>query len=231
LEGAKMSEPLIKIRELQYCVKDGSRDRIILDIPQLDIYSGELVLLEGKTGAGKSSLLALLGGLERQSVGFLSVAGEQINRLSDKFLHHFRRHTVGFLFQHFNLIEEFSTIENIEVALLPERISKQDREQMVAQAVELANCGDFLQQRVKDLSGGEQQRVALARALVWDPPLLLVDEPTAHLDQQATLLISILLKKLKQQGKTIVVVSHDPLLKEQLSFSQIINIEQGKVRT
>ena len=218
---------MIEIDKLKYYVQDGGSKRQILAVDELIIRENEFVLIDGKTGAGKSTLLFLLAGLIKHSQGTLKVAGREINRLSDYFLHHYRRHNVGIVFQHFNVIEELTVLDNIELPLIPENISQQ--EDIIQTLLVQFSLIERSRNKIKTLSGGEKQRVALARALVFNPSLLLFDEPSAHLDQEATVELAGFINQLHEQGKTIVVVSHDPLLREHMKCKRAIVITNGVI--
>jgi ABC-type lipoprotein export system ATPase subunit len=180
-----------------------------VDEVDLDVASGETVAVMGPSGCGKSTLLHLLGGLDRPSGGELSLAGERIDRLGERALARLRRDKVGFVFQAFHLMDELTSVENVELpALLAGRSARwaRRRARALLDQVGLADRAGFLPSA---LSGGQRQRVAIARALVSDPQLVLADEPTGNLDSQATIEVLRLFEALHAAGQTLVIVTHD----------------------
>jgi ABC-type lipoprotein export system ATPase subunit len=180
-----------------------------VDDVDLEVASGETVAVMGPSGCGKSTLLHLLGGLDRPSGGELWLAGQRLDRMGERALARVRRDAVGFVFQAFQLMDELTAVENVELpALLAGRSARSARRRAVAllERVGLADRARFLPSA---LSGGQRQRVAIARALVSEPTLILADEPTGNLDSQATLEVLRLFGSLHKAGQTLVVVTHD----------------------
>jgi putative ABC transport system ATP-binding protein len=176
----------------------------------LTIAGGEWLAIQGPTGHGKSTLLQLLGGLDRPTAGSLELDGRDLSRLGETAMTQVRAKSIGFIFQTFNLIPTLSAQENVETALVPLGVSGASRRARAAEALESVGLGDRLRHLPGELSGGQQQRVAIARALVKEPQVLLADEPTGNLDEDTRDEIIGLLEKLWQdKGLTMVIVTHD----------------------
>jgi putative ABC transport system ATP-binding protein len=176
----------------------------------LEIADGEWLAIQGPTGHGKSTLLQILGGLDRPSAGSVDFDGRDLAKLRETEMTKFRATSVGFVFQTFNLIPTLSAQENVETALVPLGVSNASRRARAAEALTSLGLGDRLRHLPSELSGGQQQRVAIARALVKEPKVLLADEPTGNLDEDTRDEIIGLLEKLWQDnGLSMVVVTHD----------------------
>lgn len=184
-----------------------------LDGLTLTIADGEFVALLGTSGSGKSTLLNLIGGLDQPTSGSLRVAGKDLATLSRDDLSLHRRHTVGMIFQSFNLVPTMTAAENVSLSLMFAGVPRAERNNRATALLEAMGLGGRQQHRPKELSGGEQQRVAVARALANQPPLLLADEPTGNLDSRTSTEIMDLIKTLNERdGKTIILVTHDAAL-------------------
>jgi putative ABC transport system ATP-binding protein len=176
----------------------------------LEIADGEWLAIQGPTGHGKSTLLQILGGLDRPSAGSVDFDGRDLAKLRETEMTKFRATSVGFVFQTFNLIPTLSAQENVETALVPLGVSNASRRARAAEALTSLGLGDRLRHLPSELSGGQQQRVAIARALVKEPKVLLADEPTGNLDEDTRDEIIGLLEKLWQDnGLSMVIVTHD----------------------
>jgi putative ABC transport system ATP-binding protein len=184
----------------------------------LDIPEGDFISIMGSSGSGKSTLLNLLGALDRPTHGQYLLRGQDVATLTDDQLSEIRNQAIGFIFQSFNLIAQYTVLENIEVPLLyrpgAPPISAADRKRCIDLA-ERVGLGDRLDHRPFQLSGGQQQRVAIARALVNDPAIIMADEPTGNLDSKTGEEILTLLKNLNAEGRTIIMVTHEPDVAEQ----------------
>jgi ABC-type lipoprotein export system ATPase subunit len=200
---------VVRVREV---VKSYGRGRAavrVLDGADLDVASGELVAVLGRSGSGKSTLLHLLGGLDRPDAGSLEVAGSRLETLDERGLTAFRRSEIGFVFQSFHLLPELSGLENV---LLPARIAGNGRDSSRRVGALLSELGlDGVASRLPStMSGGEQQRLAIARALVNEPALVLADEPTGNLDEEAGASVFSVLRAVADAGRAVVLVTHDP---------------------
>src|ERR1017187_5817428 len=181
-----------------------------LDGVDLVIEDGEWLAIQGPTGHGKTTLLQILGGLDRPTSGIVDFDGQDLAALRETQVTKVRAASIGFIFQTFNLIPTLSAQENVEVALVPLGIHGHERQARAAAALESVGLGDRLRHLPSELSGGQQQRVAIARALVKEPKVLLADEPTGNLDEDTRDEIISLLEKLwREHGLTLVLITHD----------------------
>jgi putative ABC transport system ATP-binding protein len=176
----------------------------------LAIGDGEWLAVQGRTGHGKSTLLNLLGGLDRPTSGTVELDGKDLSRLREDQVTRLRAESIGFIFQTFNLVPTLSAAENVEAALIPLRAGAAERRRRVDAALDSVGLGDRARHLPGELSGGQQQRAAIARALVKEPTVLLADEPTGNLDEDTRDEIINLLEKLwRERGLTLVLVTHD----------------------
>ena len=195
----------------------------------LTIGAGQLVAIQGPTGGGKSTLLQMLGALDRPTTGEVDFEGRNIAKLGDGTLAQVRAHDIGFVFQGFNLIPTLSAQENVETALAPLGISAHDRKARAVAALESVGLSERATHLPAELSGGQQQRVAIARALVKEPKVLLADEPTGALDEATRDEILELLEGLwRDRGLTLVIVTHDSAVARRAQ--RRLNIKHGTVR-
>jgi putative ABC transport system ATP-binding protein len=195
----------------------------------LGVEEGEMVCLRGPSGSGKTTLLSIIGCVFPPTSGSATIAGKKISRLPDHFLCDYRRRMIGFVFQNFNLLPELSVLENVTLPLYPAGISPKRRRSIAEPLLErlgLTHRQDF---PVGRISGGELQRVAICRALISDPPLILADEPTAHLDSTLASQFMEILRLLKTQGKTVVLTSHDPRVYEYPAVDLVVDIADGRI--
>ncbi|HET6191697.1 MAG TPA: ABC transporter ATP-binding protein [Trebonia sp.] len=188
-----------------------SRQVLAVSDVNLTVTDGEWLAIRGRTGHGKSTLLNLLGGLDRPTSGQLLLDGRDLGRMRDAELTRLRATTIGFVFQTFNLVPTLSAAENVEAALIPLRVAgAAQRRRRVAAALDSVGLADRAGHLPSELSGGQQQRVAIARALIKEPKVLLADEPTGNLDEETRDEIIALMEKLwRERGLTLVLVSHD----------------------
>ncbi len=186
---------------------------VVLDGLDLDVAPAEHVALLGPSGSGKSTLLGLIGGLDPVQGGSLMVGGRQLRGLSGRGLADHRRATVGFVFQHFGLLDTLTAAENVELSCTLAGQGRSARRRRAAELLDAVGLADRSTHRPPQLSGGERQRVALARALANRPPLILADEPTGNLDgESARRVVDLLAALPAQQGCTVIVVTHDPVV-------------------
>jgi putative ABC transport system ATP-binding protein len=189
----------------------GSGDGLVraLDAVDLDVSRGEAVAVMGPSGCGKSTLLHLIGGLDRPSAGQLSVAGRRVDELSERALAHLRRDEIGFVFQTFQLMDELTAQENVELPALVARRPPNEARARATALLDQVGLADRARHLPSMLSGGQRQRVAIARALVNDPGIVLADEPTGNLDSASAFDVLSLLSELHEKGLTLVIVTHD----------------------
>ena len=209
--GTNGNSHLIAVRDVAKTYRRGSEELHVLQGVNLAVDKGEFVAFMGPSGSGKTTLLNLLGGLDVPSAGSITVAGDEISRLSRAKLTAWRARHVGFVFQMYNLIPVLSAFRNIELPLLLSPLSGADRRQHVQTVLKVVGLEGRADHKPRELSGGQQQRVAIARAIVADPTFLLCDEPTGDLDRRSADEILDLLERLVSElGKTILMVTHDP---------------------
>jgi putative ABC transport system ATP-binding protein len=218
-------EPLVSLKGVVKRYRRGRQSIEVLHNLDLEIQPGEFLALMGPSGSGKTTLLNLIGGLDRPTDGEVVVAGEHIDDLSGGELAKWRARHVGFVFQFYNLMPTLSAEKNVELPLLLTRLSGDQRRKNVAAALALVGLTDRAKHKPGELSGGQQQRVAIARAIVADPTLLVCDEPTGDLDRETAEEILGLLQLLNRQGKTVIMVTHDP---KAASFaSRVVRLDKG----
>jgi putative ABC transport system ATP-binding protein len=218
---------LVRIRELYKEYRRGPEVVHVLDGLSLDIEAGEFVALMGPSGSGKSTLLNLLGGLDRATAGLLEVQGAELAQLGEAELARWRSGNVGFVFQMYNLLPVLTAERNVELPLLLTELPAEERLRRARAALKLVGLADRARHRPGELSGGQEQRVGIARAIVTDPVLLLCDEPTGDLDRRSGDEILDLLQALNAQGKTIVMVTHDPHAAERAK--RLLHLEKGRL--
>ena len=208
--------------------KQKNREITALDNVTLSIKTGDMVAIQGPTGGGKSTLLQLLGGLDRPTSGGIDIDGNDIAEMSDNQLAAIRAKLVGFVFQNFNLIPTLSAVENVELALVPLNVAKAERRSRALAELESVGLGDRADHLPTELSGGQQQRTAIARALVKEPRVLLADEPTGNLDEETRDEIIGLLESLwRDKGITLILVTHDSAVAKRAKTR--LHIKNGKV--
>ncbi|MBN2824813.1 MAG: ABC transporter ATP-binding protein [Campylobacterales bacterium] len=195
----------------------------------LEFNEGELIVLKGASGSGKSTILSLIAGLSKPTSGEVIVEGKRISKLPDDFLALFRRENIGFIFQKYNLISNLSVLDNIIVPLIPNNPDEKELEIRVDKLLEKLHIADKKHLLVRNLSGGEQQRVAIARAYINEPHIIIADEPTANLDEKLSLEFIEILRELKSANKTTIIATHDPLFFELDFVDRIIEVQKGRV--
>jgi lipoprotein-releasing system ATP-binding protein len=222
-----MNEPaLIEIRKLQKKFSTSGGEITVLHGINLSIVAGERVAVVGASGAGKTTLMHILGGLDQPSDGEILFEGQSLFALHGAALDNFRNRTVGFVFQFHQLLPEFTALENVMMPLLIGGISRLEAQETAKELLEEVGLGHRLTHKPGALSGGEQQRVAIARALVRKPRLLLADEPTGNLDSGTSEEIMSLLNRMhKSRGLTMIIVTHNQELAA--SLDRILQIEDG----
>jgi putative ABC transport system ATP-binding protein len=203
-------KPIISCRDLTKIYTMGDQEVRALDGVTLDIYPGEFVAIMGPSGSGKSSLMNLIGALDRPTSGEMLINGRSLSEMSRDELADLRNETLGFVFQQFNLLARQDAFQNVRLPLRYARKDVGDIDARAKECLELVGLGTRMDHRPMQLSGGQQQRVAIARALANRPHILLADEPTGALDTKTTNEIMELLTQLNKQGITVVLITHEP---------------------
>ena len=189
----------------------------------------EFVAILGPSGSGKTTLLNVIGGLDRYDSGDLVINGISTKRYKDRDWDSYRNHTIGFVFQSYNLIPHQTLLSNVELALTISGVGKAQRRERAKQALERVGLGEQIHKRPSQLSGGQMQRGAIARALVNNPDILLADEPTGALDSETSIQVMELLKEVAQD-RLVVMVTHNPELAQQYA-TRIVELKDGKIRS
>jgi putative ABC transport system ATP-binding protein len=200
---------IVECRDLTVEYTCGAQAIRPIESLSVDVSSGELVLLIGPSGCGKTSLLSMLAGILRPLRGSITVDGLEVTKLVGKRLTDYRRRRVGVVFQAFNLIPSLTAAENVQVPLRAEGLGRRRSRMRAADLLDRMELRERSSHRPGALSGGQQQRVAIARALALDPPLLLADEPTAHLDRGQVGKVAQMLRAIADDGRVVVVATHD----------------------
>ncbi len=220
--------PLIEARDLCREHQQGEQTVPALRHVHLRIEAGEFVALAGQSGSGKTSLLNLLGALDRPSSGELRLDGQDLALLSKTELAGLRLRKLGFVFQHYSLIPVLSALENVEYVLVLQGVPAAERRQRASEALASVGLGALLDRRPDQLSGGQQQRVAVARAIVGRPALVLADEPTANLDSDTGDGLLALMRDLNQRtGTSFVIATHDSRVMQ--SASRLVRLKDGAI--
>jgi putative ABC transport system ATP-binding protein len=219
---------LIECRKLSRIYNRGAEEIRPLDQLDLRIDAGGFVALMGPSGSGKTTLLNLLAGIDRPTSGELEIGGLSLGDLSRKDLADWRSEQVGYVFQLYNLVPVLTAYENVELPLLLHPISSSERHRRVSAALDVVGIADRHSHYPRQLSGGQEQRVAIARAIVTEPTLLLADEPTGDLDRESATAVMELLSRLnKEQGRTVVMVTHDA--KTAKYADVLLHLEKGRL--
>jgi putative ABC transport system ATP-binding protein len=218
---------MLQMRALSRVYRTDMVETTALDAIDLDIHDGEFVAIMGPSGCGKSTLLNLLGMLDTPSSGSYIFAGQEVANLAEARLAEVRKTSLGFIFQSFNLVDELTVRENIELALLYHAVAPAERKRRTDAVMDRVGIAHRARHRPSQLSGGQQQRVAVARALVAEPKLILADEPTGNLDTNHGEEVMRMLQTLNAQGSTIVMVTHSPAHADYAS--RVVNMLDGRI--
>ncbi|MCK6547811.1 ABC transporter ATP-binding protein [Myxococcota bacterium] len=226
--------PIVELRGVTRSFSDGRTTRDVLRGVDLVVRAGELVALVGASGCGKTTLLNVLGALDADVKGDVTIAGHSLAALDDDARSDLRNRTIGFVFQSFHLLEHLSVGENVEVPLWLSRarVSRSEEAARAKEALDKVGLGDRLTEPVRPLSGGERQRVAIARAIINRPTLLLADEPTGNLDRETGRSIYALFDRIRRetaapQGCAVVVATHDPELAK--AADRVLTVKNGRI--
>jgi putative ABC transport system ATP-binding protein len=223
----KETETVVRASSLNKSYHTGDVEVVVLKDLNLSVEKGDFVAVSGVSGSGKTTLLNIIGSIDKPTHGEIMVFGENLSSKDEDFLANFRCTNIGFVFQSYNLVSTLTVAENIAFPMEWLRKPSGQIEKRVSGLLTMVNLEQRREHFPYQLSGGEQQRIALARALANDPPLLLVDEPTGNLDTKTRLKIIEILQKLKDEGKTIIVATHDERIL--MLADQRLHLEDGKL--
>jgi putative ABC transport system ATP-binding protein len=222
-----MSEPIIIVDDVHKSYLMGKEAVPALRGVSLEIHPGEFVCLMGPSGSGKTTLLNIIGGLDDASRGHVIVDNKNIISLNENELAQLRLNKMGFVFQNYNLLANFTAQENVEAPMVLAKVGRRERKEQAVALLERVGLGDRAHHYPSELSGGQQQRVAIARALANDPPILIADEMTGDLDSETGFAIMEIATQLNKDGMTIVFVTHDPRMAKYAR--RVIELRDGKI--
>ena len=201
---------LIELRNVYKIYSEGLESEVrALDGVSLEIERGEFVAIVGQSGSGKSTMMNVLGCLDITTRGDYFLNGTDVRELTDKELSRIRNKEIGFIFQQYNLIQDLTVLENVELPLVYQGVSADDRREMALAALERVGLAERVKHRPTQMSGGQQQRVAIARAIAANPSIVMADEPTGALDSRTGLEVLAFLQKLNREGTTVILITHD----------------------
>ena len=218
---------LIELKNIYKIYSDGDSEIRALDGVSISVEKGEFVAIVGSSGSGKSTCMNIIGCLDIPTSGEYFLNGTDVSTMDEKSLAHVRNKEIGFIFQQYNLISKLTVLENVELPLLYRGVKTAERTEMAKKALERVGLGDRGSKYPSQLSGGQQQRVSIARALAGDPPLILADEPTGALDSKTGREVLEFLKKLNAEGTTVVLITHDNSIAEEIK--RVVRIHDGKI--
>lgn len=220
-------ETLIEVQDMCKIYNPGENEVRALDHVNLKINRGEFVAIIGHSGSGKSTLMNMLGCLDVPTSGRYFLNGKDVSNLTDDELSDIRNLEIGFIFQGFNLIPNLTAQENVELPLIYRGVGKKEREALSTASLTTVGLANRMDHKPNEMSGGQQQRVAIARAIAAKPPVILADEPTGNLDSKSTQEIMDVLKELHRSGRTVILITHDDEIAEQVK--RVIRIKDGKI--
>lgn len=219
---------MLQIKNIRKEYRTGGLVQKALDGVSLNFRDSEFVAILGPSGSGKTTLLNVLGGLDRYDSGDLIINGTSTKKYTDRDWDSYRNHTIGFVFQSYNLIPHQTILSNVELALTISGIGKEERRKKAAEALAKVGLGNQVHKKPSQLSGGQMQRVAIARALVNNPDTIIADEPTGNLDPERSLELMDLLVRINALGTTVVVVTHEKELVNRFG-KRVVTLEKGRV--
>lgn len=220
-----MSDEILSMKNIVKSYLLGDEEQIILKEINLKVNRGEFISILGPSGSGKSTMMNIIGCLDNATSGDYVLSGQNIKNLSEDQLADIRSREIGFVFQSFQLLPRLTAQQNVELPMIYAGISSNERKVRAKQMLERVGLGQRLNHYPNQLSGGQQQRVAIARAISTDPTILLADEPTGALDQATSRQVIQLFKELNQEGRTIIMITHDESIAK--SASRIVRILDG----
>ena len=218
---------LVEVKDMCKVYNPGENEVRALDHVNVSINENEFVAIIGHSGSGKSTLMNMLGCLDVPTSGTYLLHDQDVSRMSDDDLSDIRNREIGFIFQGFNLIPNLTALENVELPLIYRGISKKERLELSQDALRKVGLEKRMNHKPSELSGGQQQRVAIARAIAQAPPVILADEPTGNLDSGSTKEIMGILKSLHQEGRTVIIITHDNDIAAQAE--RVIRIKDGYI--
>ncbi|MDE5984006.1 MAG: ABC transporter ATP-binding protein [Eubacterium sp.] len=218
---------LIEVRDVYKIYNPGENQVNALDGVSITIDEGEFVAIIGQSGSGKSTLMNMLGLLDTPTNGEYYINGHLVDDLTDDQMSVIRNEQIGFIFQGFNLISSLTALENVELPLVYRGMKKDERREISKAALERVGLGPRMNHLPAEMSGGQQQRVAVARAIAARPPVILADEPTGNLDTKSTKEVMAILHELKDEGRTVIVITHDNEIAEEAE--RVIRVRDGRV--
>ena len=218
---------LVEIKDVCKIYNPGENEVRALNHVSLTIGEGEFVAIIGQSGSGKSTLMNMLGCLDTPTSGKYFLHGQDVSHMTDDEQSDIRNREIGFIFQGFNLIPSLTALENVELPLIYRGVSKKERVRLASAALNSVGLAKRMTHKPNEMSGGQQQRVAIARAIAQAPPILLADEPTGNLDTASTKEIIRIIKRLYFEGRTVIIITHDPGIAAQAK--RIITISDGKI--
>jgi putative ABC transport system ATP-binding protein len=227
MNGIAMTEALIELVHVWKIFGEGEAETAAVRDVSLVIENGEFVAIMGASGSGKSTLMNQIGILDTPTRGDIFIKRHKVSDMSENERARVRREVIGFVFQQFNLIPTFTVLENVEVPMVLQEVEADERREKAGSILDSLELGHRLNYYPSQLSGGQQQRVAIARALVNDPEIILADEPTGNLDTKSGAMVFDILNDLRDQGKTIVLITHDPNLAGKTE--RTIRMQDGEV--
>mgnify|MGYP005767749033 FL=1 len=222
-----MREPLIELKDIYKIYYMGDEEVRANDGITLTIYKGEFVAIVGKSGSGKSTLMNIIGALDVPTEGSYYLGGEDVSDMTDDQLAAIRNKMIGFIFQQYNLLPKLNLLENVELPLLYAGVSREERHDRAMESLGKVGLKEKWRNMPNQLSGGQQQRVSIARALAGDPSLILADEPTGALDSRTSREVLDFLKKINEEGNTIVMITHDNSIA--VEAKRVVRIYDGKI--
>ena len=208
---------------------DKPNEFVAIEGVTLTIDSDGATALKGPSGSGKTTLLSILGCMARPTSGRITLKDRELTSLPERFLTEIRRETFGFMFQQFNLIKGITALENVMIPAYPKGEKHASLKKRAMDLLDVLNLAGKADSKVEWLSGGEAQRTAIARALINDPAIIIADEPTAHLDTALSREFMEIMRRLKEEGKTIIIASHDPIVYESDVIDRIVEMRDGMI--
>ncbi|TKC18328.1 ABC transporter ATP-binding protein [Robertmurraya kyonggiensis] len=223
-----MRDRILKMNQIKKAYYMGVQEQIVLNYIDLTVNRGDFVAILGPSGSGKTTLMNIIGCLDSPSSGDYTLSNQKVNELDDKQLAAIRNKEIGFVFQQFQLLPRLNALQNVELPLVYSGVSEKERRKRAIEMLVRVGLEDKLQNRPNQLSGGQQQRVAIARAMVTTPTILLADEPTGALDQKTGQQIMNLFHEINEEGKTIIMITHDKEIAT--NARRIVHILDGQLR-